>query len=294
MSLTEPHSNAAHRAATPGTTLATRTLAEARRHLTHPGTVAILALASLACGISGPFATDTILGLGPRIVFRTAMVFVTYALGTLASDFVWDAWAHAMRPWPAYVMAALGPGLAAPPVILGLNTVMLGTPDPFDGLWAFVVSLVLVCGAVGVLGHLATRGIPAAWFGKAADLARMPAPAQGGDGAPARSDPAAPLLNRLPEQVRAPLVALSGEDHDTLVRTLAGEVRLLMRLSDAIALADEVPGLRVHRSHWVARDQVRAVRSDGGRVVLAMTQGAEIPVSRSNQDELRRTGLTEQ
>ncbi len=294
MSQSAPHTHAADRATAPRATLAMRTLAEARRHLQHPGTLATLAVASLACGISGPFATDTILTLGPRILFWTVMVVVTYAVGTLASEFAWLAWGQTLRPAPALGVAALGPGLATPPFVLGLNTVMLGTPYPFDGLGAFVVSLVLVCGAVGILGHLATRGIPPEWIGSRADPEGPHAAGHSADVAPDRTDPAPPrLMERLPLQARAPLVSLSGEDHYTLVRTLSGEARLLMRLSDAIALTGDIPGLRVHRSHWVARDQVRAVRSDGGRVVLVMAQGTDIPVSRSNVAVLRRAGLTD-
>jgi DNA-binding LytR/AlgR family response regulator len=52
-----------------------------------------------------------------------------------------------------------------------------------------------------------------------------------------------------------------------------------------------VRGHRVHRSHWVAEDAIRETLRRDGRVFLTMTDGAEIPVSRSYQKALREAGL---
>ena len=42
------------------------------------------------------------------------------------------------------------------------------------------------------------------------------------------------------------------EDHYVRVFTDAGESLILLRLSDAMAEVRDVPGLQIHRSHWVA------------------------------------------
>jgi DNA-binding LytR/AlgR family response regulator len=86
-------------------------------------------------------------------------------------------------------------------------------------------------------------------------------------------------------------VALSGRGHYVRVRTRAGEVELLMRMADAVAETAGVAGLRVHRSHWVATTEVRAVRRRGPGAVLTMSAGPDVPVSRAGLRDLRAAGL---
>jgi DNA-binding LytR/AlgR family response regulator len=63
-----------------------------------------------------------------------------------------------------------------------------------------------------------------------------------------------------------------------------------MRLGDAMQeLAGQ--GLQVHRSHWVAPEAVRRHRRDKGRDLLVMTDGAEVPVSRSFRAAAQDAGL---
>lgn len=99
------------------------------------------------------------------------------------------------------------------------------------------------------------------------------------------------LLDRLPPDKRGRLVAPSVDDHYVRVRTTRGEDMLLMRLGDAIRVTAPTPGLRVHRSHWVARDAVQTVRREGDRAVSKMTVGGDNPASRSHIPALREAGL---
>ncbi len=75
------------------------------------------------------------------------------------------------------------------------------------------------------------------------------------------------------------------------VSTTKGTELLLMRLTDAIAEATPTDGLQIHRSHRVAQDHVAAVRRDGGRTLVQLSDGRELPVSRSNLSALRGAGL---
>jgi DNA-binding LytR/AlgR family response regulator len=86
-------------------------------------------------------------------------------------------------------------------------------------------------------------------------------------------------------------VALSVEDHYVRIRTTRGEDMVLMRLTDAIREAAPTPGLRVHRSHWVAIAGVANARRDGDRAILKMIAGGDIPASRSHIPALRQAGL---
>ncbi len=108
------------------------------------------------------------------------------------------------------------------------------------------------------------------------------APTDGSRATPAALEGAAARLSsRLPDRLKgADIWALSAEDHYVRVHTAAGDDLVLMRLSDAIAEMDGVDGARAHRSWWIARAGVAAVkrRTEGGVIVLK--NGAEAPVSR--------------
>lgn len=287
-----------------------RVLAEARAHLWQRMTVIGLTAAAVSCAVAGPFGTGQILTAGPRLMFWTVMVVATYSAGMLASEVAWQSAGQRVSPLRALVLGAIAPALVVPPVVLAVNLVMLGTPYPFDGLAAFVVSLSLVGGAVGTLAHLGLRqasAIPHALPRLSVHVAPLAAlglltpssapglfvePVSGSHSAEALPKlPGRLLLDRLQPEDRAPLVALSGKNHYVLVRTLKGETRLLMRLSDAIGEVGDTPGLQVHRSHWVAQDRVDGVRHDGTRLSLRMATGPDIPVSRASIPALRAAGL---
>lgn len=79
------------------------------------------------------------------------------------------------------------------------------------------------------------------------------------------------------------LWAISVRDHYVDVRTSTGQASLLMRLSDAMAEAEPVEGIQVHRSHWVAWAAVAAAEREGARLFLRLQDGARIPVSRAHR-----------
>ncbi|MEE3101020.1 MAG: LytTR family DNA-binding domain-containing protein, partial [Pseudomonadota bacterium] len=118
-----------------------------------------------------------------------------------------------------------------------------------------------------------------------------PAPPEPAPAPTARDLAAGPrLLQRLSPARRAPLLRLTMNDHYVSVATEAGDELLLMRLGDAMDEAWPEEGLRVHRSHWVARRAVAEVKRDGDRALLRLTNGEEIPVSRARMRELRAAG----
>jgi DNA-binding LytR/AlgR family response regulator len=110
--------------------------------------------------------------------------------------------------------------------------------------------------------------------------------------APATTAPCPPaILDRLPLDRRGALVALSAEDHYVRVVTRTGEALVLIRLADAMRETGDLPGLQVHRSHWVALDAVRAVRRSGDGAVLTLATGHELPASRRFIPALRQAAL---
>lgn len=98
------------------------------------------------------------------------------------------------------------------------------------------------------------------------------------------------FMRRLPIDVRGPLVRIEAQDHYLNVVTARGSTLILMRLGDATGeLAGR--GLQVHRSHWIATGAVTKHRRDGGRDLLVMADGAEVPVSRSFRGAAQEAGL---
>ena len=98
----------------------------------------------------------------------------------------------------------------------------------------------------------------------------------------------APLLLRLNPANRAALLRLSSDDHYTEVVTRRGRELVLIRFTDALAELGTTPGLRVHRSHWVADEHVLAARREAGRLVIVAIDGERIPVSRTYEADVRQ------
>ncbi len=89
------------------------------------------------------------------------------------------------------------------------------------------------------------------------------------------------LAELLPLPLRgARLDALEAEDHYVRVHTSAGQALIRMRFSDAVAAVSARQGVQPHRSWWVAQESVVAMRSEGGRAVLTLVGGQQVPVSR--------------
>nr|WP_255596803.1 LytTR family DNA-binding domain-containing protein [Cognatishimia sp. MH4019] len=106
------------------------------------------------------------------------------------------------------------------------------------------------------------------------------------------SKPTGPRLwRRLPQALQTDVIRLSSDGHFVSVHTVAGLHRLRMRFADATAEMDNVEGGCVHRSHWIARAHVREVRTQNNRPLLVMSDGTEVPVSRTYRGEAERMGL---
>ena len=106
------------------------------------------------------------------------------------------------------------------------------------------------------------------------------------------ANPVSGFLQRLPVKFHtAELYAISSEDHYLRVHTNLGEELILMRLADATRELDGADGLRVHRSWWVAKNGVTEEKRMDGRSFLVLTNGTEVPVSRSYRGDAKAAGL---
>ena len=93
-------------------------------------------------------------------------------------------------------------------------------------------------------------------------------------------------------QLRCPArcMAARAAQHAGLVHTAV--MTILLRLADAIREAAPTDGLQVHRSHWVARGHIAALRREKGRIILTLSNGRDIPVSRTYEQAVAQAGGT--
>ncbi len=103
--------------------------------------------------------------------------------------------------------------------------------------------------------------------------------------------PAGDFLARLPAHLGRDLVALQMEDHYVRAHTTRGSALILVPLHQAIGELDRVPGLKVHRSWWVARDAVVSSLQDGRNVRLRLANGLVAPVARASVSAARAAGF---
>lgn len=238
------------------------TLREWRDHLTHPTTLILLAAATGVLALTGPFETGTLMSLPSAVAYWGWMVVATYSAGFLINTRLTS------HGWQRFAIGTATISLAVLVIVGMTNLAVFGFLPSGSAAVRFVATTLAICAIVnGVFVQL----------DRASENAE-----------PAR-DPA--LLDRLPLEKRGPLVALSVEDHYVRVRTTKGEEMVLMRLGDAIREVEPCRGVQVHRSHWVALDQVDAARREGDRAILTMHGGFEIPVSRANVAAVRDAGL---
>lgn len=225
----------------------------------------------LVLGLFGPFDTAGTLRTLPRLAYWLPVKLVTFATGIVLSSLA-AAWLRDRR-CPDMIAMALGGAAAGVPVtalVVLYNTAALNMPldHPLNPTILFSTM------AISAIVALASETV---W------PSELPGPA--------RPAPAPAIMTRLPLAARGPLISLGATDHYTEITTTKGRALVLIRLSDAIAETAPTPGLRIHRSHWVALDQVTAVRRRDARAEVTLSDGRILPVLRSAMPDVKEAGL---
>jgi len=244
-------------------------LRELRAEFRNPKLLATLLGIGILLGVSGPFDTIDLLGFIPRLAYWVVVVFATYAVGAAINGYLRFRWAVPNAGFAKRVLLnGVGTSLGVMVVLTAINTAVFGPiiNSVTEALGTFAVVLLISV----IVSALIDMGIVQA-------------------GQDTNATP--PLLDRLPYEKRDALVAISVQDHYVQVTTTKGTEMVLMRLSDAIRETAPARGLQVHRSHWIALDEVTAVNRAGDRAIITMSNGGEIPASRSYIPALRDAGL---
>jgi len=230
-----------------------------------------LVLSGLFLALIGPFGSSEIPVPSRFLYWQFAMVGGG-VIAALIEPFVAARLSGRPRLFALAQLAAMTPPISA--WVALLPVVMFGSRLSFDHIVRVMPDVLTINVAVVVL----------AWLTRKALNRRDPAPA-----APDGIAPPA-LRARLPPRLaRARLVAVEAEDHYLRIRTDAGSALVLMRLGDALEALSGLDGFRTHRSWWVARTAVEAVRWKGGRGALTLSDGSSAPVSRTYAAALKGT-----
>ncbi|MEJ8562815.1 LytTR family DNA-binding domain-containing protein [Yoonia sp. GPGPB17] len=222
-------------------------------------------------GLTGPFGTYDALAIPLRTAYWVFAVTTTFWLGYLVCFAVTTV--AERYGTHAIVSVGIGSFVAGIPVavwLAGFHTVVFETPFWADvkGLLPYVI---VICFAVAVLFEAAQTG----------GIAPVPAAAP-------RPDPA--WLDQLPHHLGRELLLLHAQDHYIRAETPLGETLIRATLQEA---TDDLGayGIRLHRSWWVARDAVKALRYRNGTPCVVLKDGRELPVGRkyrrSVKDALR-------
>lgn len=243
-------------------------------------TQTVLCAVAIVLGIAGPFGTEEVMRLVPRIVYWLVVSQITFASGTFVSELV--QLRRRGSTWPAPLMAGLT-GLAIGVVICAeiflINWALFGI-SPLEAGYALplLVNVLVVAVVVSVAISVAVQ----AFKDKQVQVEEPQASAPHIAAHPK-------LVDRLPFDKRGALISLSVNDHYVDVTTTKGTEMLLMRLADAIGEAGL--GLQVHRSHWVSTDHIASVTRDGAKAVIKTSDGRDIPVSRTYVPVLKEAGF---
>jgi DNA-binding LytR/AlgR family response regulator len=100
----------------------------------------------------------------------------------------------------------------------------------------------------------------------------------------AESEMSNALRAKLPMTLRnAAVLALSAEDHYVRVRTDRGQALILINLAGAIEALGPHAGVRIHRSHWIAREVATGVTSRSSRAGVRLDDATVLPISRAGR-----------
>ncbi|TQM91506.1 LytTR family DNA-binding domain-containing protein [Roseinatronobacter monicus] len=94
------------------------------------------------------------------------------------------------------------------------------------------------------------------------------------------------LRDKIPAQIRAPIVRITAFDKYVSIKTEIGACELRLPLSDAVEQV-KTPGVRVHRSHWIAKDYITSLEKSGRSWYLHVCD-ERIPVAPRQVDTVKR------
>ncbi len=250
------------------------TLRELQRIIVHPHYWLGLAAAVIVLTIIGPFNTFTSLPFSQRLVYWMVMATANYFVGFVVSVFFSQLLFKRGAPeWLSRLIGGLVSGLPITATVWAINSYIyqFNMTGEFDIVLMFAYCMVIatVISMAFYLTALNTR--------------------EENVHPPIAAKPEIAFLRRLSPAVGTTILSLEAQDHYVNVTTARGSEMVLMRLADAIEELEGVDGLRIHRSHWVAREAIADTVRENGKLMITLSNGKSLPVSRTYAGAVRKT-----
>ncbi|MEM9439398.1 MAG: LytTR family DNA-binding domain-containing protein [Pseudomonadota bacterium] len=96
------------------------------------------------------------------------------------------------------------------------------------------------------------------------------------------------LVRRFPEISGQELLAVEADEHYVRLHTDVGSKHVLYRFRDALKDVEDLSGLRVHRSWWVAEDAIEAFDQSASGFGLKLRGGLRAPVSQTYRRDVEK------
>lgn len=259
-----------------------------------------LLLVSGVLGFLGPFGTYLAGDLVSRAVSWAMLLFGAYVVARPIME-LWG-WIARITHLPQAPLVFWGMILSSVPMAFLWR--VSGAPEAnLIGGYASIFSFTVLCSLlVMAVAWWAERTDASLFRHHGGDWTSEPAippfvesqpprdPARGTATGAASTPSSRPRLRaRLSSSFAGDILALESEDHYVRVHGPRGSELLLIRLRDAIAEMDGLPGEQTHRSWWVARDAVESVHSRGRGCEIKLVNGERALVARDSVERLTRS-----
>ncbi|MEP4198803.1 MAG: LytTR family DNA-binding domain-containing protein [Aliishimia sp.] len=223
--------------------------------------------AGVLLGIIGPFGTDTSIGVAPRILYWILVASLTFLTGTvLGTYFIQRGDASGWPRWLSIICATVVSGTVIFLEILGTGLILFQSLPKTITLTFLATNIYIAVGVITITYEMLAPNLPA--------VEKPPR-----------------LLERLPQQKRGALISISVSDHYVNVTTTLGTQMILLRFGDAIVETAPTPGMQIHRSHWVALDQIKSIQRKNGKTYVELPDDQRLPVSRTYLPILKDAGF---
>jgi DNA-binding LytR/AlgR family response regulator len=239
-------------------------------------------LLSVLLTIAGPYSEQIGFGYAARFGYWAIIIALTIVLGLLVRYILQGR--RQDVELGLEIATALAQAVTLGPVIWLVNNLVFGfMVSSLVWLAEFTLVVLIVAICLALIRYELSR------------IRRFALADQGAVAMPSTTSAMRPaFLDRFDDPLPGDLVQVSADDHYLEVYTTEGKGRILMRFRDALEELDDLPGFRIHRSHWVARKAISGVRSYGRRHVAVLRDGRELPVSQNYLDDLRAAGLLDE
>ena len=232
---------------------------------------AVPVVASFFMGITGPFGSYEAIETIPRFLFWSAVCWFYFALLLIAARLV-ERWAHSFSLTVRRIILVIGITTVGAPFVCEFAHIAYGehlhTAESYIRCWWQSFGIILAVATIDALVLDSTEEPPAAPI-RPKFFDRLSLATQNDD-----------------------VVCLSADNHHVVVVMQSGATeRILIRLSDAVAEMDGVDGFMIHRSHWVCAACARSGLRRGGKDLLVLSTGAELPVSAKYKPVLEAAGF---